>query len=74
MGRRSSWICSILINSPAKRRSAYIGEDSPLERLHRLDAAHLSGWLEKAEEYQVSRCGEESITFKAIAEAIGKKR
>jgi len=75
-GRRSSWICPILINlARQKGVSAYIGEGlNRWNAVHRLDAAHLYRLaLEKAEGgIRYHGVGEESITFKAIAEAIGK--
>lgn len=67
----------ILINTARQKRvSAYIGEGlNRWNAVHRLDAAHLYRLaLEKAEaSARYHGVGEQEITFKAIAEAIGKK-
>ena len=67
----------ILINiARQKGASAYVGEGgNRWNAVHRLDAAHLYRLaLEKGEGgVRYHAVGEEAITFKSIAEAIGKK-
>ena len=67
----------ILINiARQKGVSAYVGQGlNRWNAVHRLDAAHLYRLaLEKAEgDVRCHAVGDEAITFKAIAEAIGKK-